>query len=206
MAGFFRWLGRTLLRLGGWKVVPHDFSPYPQCVMVAAPHTSNWDFVWARSAFEILDIPVRFTIKKEWTEGFMGKLLLKLGAIGIDRRPKVNQTKPVSYVDAMAELFVQTPRLAILVTPEGSRSRKTEWKTGFYYVALKARVPIALGYLDYRKKEAGVGPVFMPTGNLEADMGKILAFYQTISPRFPDQYSPDLRYWPPADPAAATPT
>lgn len=202
MGTFGHWLGKTLIRLAGWKVVPHDFSPYPQCVMVAAPHTSNWDFVLARAAFEILKIPVRFTIKQEWMGGITGSILERLGAIGIDRRPKTHQKHPVSYVDAMARLFETHPRLAILITPEGTRSFRNEWKTGFYYVARQAGVPIALGYLDYGKKEAGVGLVFYPGEDMESDMRKIMAFYGDIRPRYPEKFSPDLRYW--DRPGAAT--
>jgi 1-acyl-sn-glycerol-3-phosphate acyltransferase len=194
MGTFVHWLGKTVIRLAGWKVVPHEFSPYPRCVMVAAPHTSNWDFVLARAAFEVLNIPVRFTIKQEWTRGIAGGVLRRLGAIAIDRRPKSEQQKPISYVDAMVRLFETHPRLVILITPEGTRSVQTEWKTGFYFVARNAGVPIALGYLDYGKKEAGVGLVFYPGDDMEADMRKIMDFYAGVRARYPEKFSPDLRY------------
>ena len=81
-----------------------------------------------------------------------------------------------------------------MITPEGTRARRTQWKTGFYYAALKAGVPICLGYLDYAKKEAGVGPALYPTGNLEADMRKIMDFYRNIKGKYPELFSLDERF------------
>lgn len=82
----------------------------------------------------------------------------------------------------------------MLVTPEGSRSRRNEWKTGFYWVAMNAKVPIALGFLDYKKKIAGVGKMIYPQGNLEKDMKDIMAFYKTVTPRYPEKFSTDKNY------------
>lgn len=192
----FRIWGKAILFLFGWKVDLANRNEAQRCVMVAAPHTSNWDFVFARAAFEILEIPVRFTIKREWTKGLLGKLLISLGAIGIDRRGKDARDQPISYVDAMARLFEQEQRLAILVTPEGTRKRNENWKSGFYYVAKQAGVPIALGYLDYKTKTAGVGAVIWPSDDMEADMRKIMAFYQKPRPKFPENFSIDTRYKP----------
>lgn len=105
---FFRILGRLIIWVSGWRVDQSLKQDYRRCVVVAAPHTSNLDFVFARAAFEVMKVPVRFTIKKEWTTGPLGWLLKALGAIGIDRRPKDKQSQPISYVDAMAKLFSKT--------------------------------------------------------------------------------------------------
>jgi len=193
---FFRILGKCIIRIFGWNVDQKLKEDFRRCVVVAAPHTSNFDFVIARAVFEEMKIPVRFTIKQEWTKGILGWLLIELGAIGIDRRPKDKQSQPVSYVDAMANLFETNKELAVLITPEGSRSRQVNWKTGFYYVAKLAGVPIGLGYLDYKSKTAGIGMVIWPGDDMAADMKKIMAFYQDKYPKYPAKFSLDERYIP----------
>lgn len=153
--------------------------------MTAAPHTSNWDIVYTRAAFFLLDLPIKFTIKREWTRFPMGLILKPIGAIPIDR--EYRNGKKVSMVEAMAKLFDQYEELIVLVTPEGTRQYAPTWKTGFYRVAEQADVPILLGYLDYQKKIAGVGPVLYPTGDIDADVATIKDFYRTITGRHPDQ-------------------
>jgi hypothetical protein len=96
----------------------------------------------------------------------------------------------------MIELFSQNKELAVMVTPEGTRSLRTKWKTGFYHVAVGAKVPIALGYLDYKNKEAGVGKIIWPSGDMAKDMREIMAFYQNIQGKHPEKFSIDLDYKP----------
>ena len=153
--------------------------------MIAAPHTSNWDIVYTRAAFELLDLPVKFTIKKEWVNSPMGLILRPLGAIPIDR--EYRDGKKVSMTQTMTELFDRYEELIVLVTPEGTRQYAPEWKTGFYRVAESANVPVLLGYLDYSKKMAGVGPIIHPTGDIDADIEEIKAFYRTIVGRYPER-------------------
>ncbi len=193
----FKIWGKIIILVLGWKVDDRLKGECHRCVVVAAPHTSNWDFVIARSAFEVLDIPVRFTIKKEWTQSVMGSLMIALGAIPIDRQhSKEERSDHFSYVDAMADLFSRYKELAILVTPEGTRARNDTWKTGFYHVAKKAGVPIALGYLDYKNKVAGIGKILWPGDDMEADMREIMAFYKDAYPKYPDNFALDHRYLP----------
>jgi len=192
----FRLWGKAIIWLIGWKVDQHLKADFKRCVMIAAPHTSNWDFVICRAALAVMDINVRFTMKIEWTKGVLGWLLTSLGAIGIDRNPKEKRSEPISYVDAMANLFEENEELAMLITPEGSRKKTVQWKTGFYHVAQKAGVPIAFGYMDYKTKTAGIGKVIWPGENMEADMQEIMKFYVKIHPKFPELYSVDLRYVP----------
>ena len=190
----FRIWGKSILFLFGWKVVWEGQGPLPEkCVVVAAPHTSNFDFLIARSAFEILHMPVRFTIKKEWMGFPLGWLFRALGAIAIDRNRDSGQKKE-STVEAMAALFKDSEKLAVLVTPEGTRSLRTEWKTGFYHVARLAGVPLVLGYLDYEKKEAGIGRILIPGEDMAADMKLIMEFYSGVKAKFPEKFSTDLRY------------
>jgi 1-acyl-sn-glycerol-3-phosphate acyltransferase len=189
----FRIWGKCILHFWGWKVKAVQEELPKRCVVVAAPHTSNFDFLIARSAFEILEMPVRFTIKKEWMGFPLGWLLRALGAIAIDRSVRPGEKKG-SSVEAMAALFETNEKLAILITPEGSRSLRTEWRTGFYHVARLAGVPLVLGYLDYGKKEAGIGKILFPGDDFESDMASIMEFYSGIQARFPDKFSTDIRY------------
>ena len=137
---------------------------------------------------------MRFTIKKEWMKFPFNLFMLSLGAIGIDRSPKVPGQKRKSMVEAMASLFDEHKRIAVVVTPEGSRSLRTEWKTGFYYVAQTAGVHVCCGYLDYRKKEAGVGMEVLPGDDEAEDLKQIMEFYRGIHPKFPKKFSIDTRY------------
>lgn len=187
-------IARFLLSLSGWHVNPSIPSEAERCVMTAAPHTSNWDIWYARLAFFIMGVPVRFTIKKEWMRFPFNLVIGPLGGLGIDRSPRKGTGERSSYVEQMAALFEKHQRLAVLVTPEGTRSLRRQWKTGFYFAALKAGVPICLGYLNYQKKEAGVGLVIYPSGDIEADMRKVMAFYSQIPGKFPEKFSLDERY------------
>lgn len=190
-----RWISRVIMWLSGWHIHPTVPEGYERSVMLAVPHTSNWDIVYARAAFSLLRVPVRFTIKKEWLRLPFGWLLKPLGAIGIDRTPKHPGEPRPSMVEAMADLFAQHQGpLVVLITPEGTRSKVSQWKSGFYHVAKMADVPITLGYLDYAKKEAGVGGIVHLTDDYEADMRKIMDFYRGKTARFPDQFSLDERF------------
>jgi len=179
--------------LKGAKLV----AGHRRCVVTAAPHTSNWDILYALATFELLDLPVRFTIKQEWMR-FPWKLALgPLGGISIDRSPRDDghggHVRP-SMVEAMVRLFAETQGdLAVMVTPEGSRSRRREWKTGFWHVARQANVPILLGYLDYARREAGVGQVLFPT-DFEADMRTMMAFYRDVTGCHPERFELDARF------------
>ena len=193
---FVRFLGKSIISLAGWKVDQRLKQDFRRCVMIGAPHTSNWDFPITAAAFEVMDIPLRFTIKKEWMKPPLGWIMKGLGAIPIDRTPKDTRSQPLSTVEAMVNLFDNEEELAVLVTPEGTRSRNEHWKTGFYHVARLAGVPIALSYLDWAKKEAGIGKVIWPSGDMEKDMKTIMQFYQGITPRYPEKFSIDVRYKP----------
>ena len=184
-----RLLSRFIFWLTGWRVqgaIPPDIK---KAVMIAAPHTSYWDFLYARGAFFIMGIPVKVTIKKEVVHfPVFGWIARQLGAIAIDRTPKDGSLKSkTSMVDAMVELLNKSERLIMMITPEGTRKYAPRWKTGFYRVAQQAGVPIILGFLDYKHKIAGVGPVVYPSGDYEADLEKIKAFYRDKTAKYPEQ-------------------
>ena len=168
--------------ISGWKLGEIHNRDVKKSMMIAAPHTSNWDLIFARAAFYLMDVDVRFTVKKEWAEHWLlGGMVRSAGAIAVDR------SRNNSLVDGMVQLFDEHEELVILITPEGTRAYQPRWRKGYYFAALKAHVPIRLGYLDYRLKEAGIGEAVYPTGDYEADEAKIKAFYRTKSGRFPAQ-------------------
>ncbi|PTX20110.1 1-acyl-sn-glycerol-3-phosphate acyltransferase [Pontibacter mucosus] len=177
-----KFISKLIFKVAGWRLEGNLTPENRRCVMVAAPHTSNWDFIYARAAFYLMGAPIKYTIKKEFMKFPFGPLLKAMGAIPIDR------SKNTRMVDAMIKIFEENPGdICVMVTPEGTRKYQPRWRRGFYYVALGAKVPIVLGYLDYAKKEAGIGPTIIPTGDIEADMEKILAFYRTKTGKFPEQ-------------------
>lgn len=182
------------LNLMGWTVDNHWSEQLKQCVMIAAPHTSNWDALYARLALKAMGVNVKITIKDSYMKFPLGPFVRALGGIGIDRRPKQAGDSRLSMVEVMVDLFKHHEDLVMLVTPEGTRSKQEQWKTGFYHVALNANVPIALAYMDYAKKITGVGKIVYPTGNYEHDMQEIMAFYAQIHAKFPENFSIDTRY------------
>jgi len=156
--------------------------------MIAAPHTSNWDFFYARAAFFLLGIPVKTTIKKEAMFFPMNLVLKFFGVIPIDRNKKNGGlSRKNSMVDAMVQLFEERDELVIMITPEGTRKYVPRWKTGFYHVAKRANVPIVLGYLDYKKKHAGIGPVVYPGDNIDQDLKTIMDFYRGVTGKYPEK-------------------
>ena len=125
---------------------------------------------------------------------FPFSLIMKpLGGIGIDRNPKLGKPKR-KMVDVMADLFDDHKELCMVVTPEGTRKKATKWKTGFYYVARKANVPVAIGFVDYSRKVAGIKDVFYLSDDLDAEMKKIMSYYDGLNGKFPEKFSLDLRY------------
>jgi 1-acyl-sn-glycerol-3-phosphate acyltransferase len=182
-----------LYKLKGWKKTPTQPAESQRCVMIAAPHTSNWDVVFMSAAFHEMKVPLKFTIKKEWFRFPFNYFFEPLGGIPIDRSPKKAGDQRLSMVEAMAKIFENRTSVAVVVTPEGTRALRNQWKTGFWHTAKLAGVPICLGFLDYQKKEAGVGPVIWPN-NLEDDMRTIMAFYKTIAPCNPSKFALDERY------------
>jgi 1-acyl-sn-glycerol-3-phosphate acyltransferase len=184
--------------LSGWGKKPILPKGIERCVVIVAPHTSNFDLVHMLGAFTMYGLPLRFAIKKSWTKVPYGWIMRPLGAIGIDRKPQNAGEKRKSVVEAMVNLFDEHEELIVAIAPEGTRSLRENWKTGFYHVAKQANIPIMLGYLNYEKKEAGIGKVIMPTDNMEEDMRQIMEFYSDCSPRNPKKFSLDTRFLPKA--------
>lgn len=187
---------KLLMKLFGWKI-DTNFPPkgVKQYVLIAAPHTSNWDFPFAIATFNIMKVKIRFTIKNDWTKFPFGLVTKPMGAIGIDRSKKVEGDGRKSMVDYMADLFTKHEELALIVTAESTRSKVEQWKTGFYHIAKKANVPIALGFLDYKNKIAGIREKLLyPSDDMQKDMEEIMAFYKDIIGKIPENFTIDKRF------------
>lgn len=178
-------IGKFLMRIAGWKLDNHlELKHINKCVLVCAPHTSNWDFYYTIAAFWQMDIPMKLFIKDAWTKPWYGYFIKKLGGIGINRSQRSNM------VDFAADLLDSSEHLYLINTPEGTRSFAPKWKTGFYYIAQKANVPILLGYCDYKKKRAGIAKI-VETKNrtLEEVLQEIEAFFQDVTAKHPENFN-----------------
>lgn len=148
-----------------------------------APHTSNWDFVVGRLAFASQGVRVHLMIKKESFFFPLGMVLRALGGIPVDRRQSQNTVKTIT------KHFEESDRFFLIITPEGTRKRVERWKKGFYFIAQTAEVPIALGYLDYGKKEGGIGPIIYTSGDFDKDLARIQDFYRDKQPCHPGKFN-----------------
>ncbi|BDS13765.1 1-acyl-sn-glycerol-3-phosphate acyltransferase [Aureispira anguillae] len=188
-------ISKIYLKLTGWKVESNPPKEiHEKCVMICAPHTSNWDFPTTLAIMSILNVKARYAIKKELMGLPFGPLLRAVGGIAINRKPKKEGEKRQSTVQAIADLFSKEDKLCLMIAAEGTRSLQKEWKTGFYYIALQAKVPICLGYLDYKTKIGGFGKVVHPTGDIHADMAEIMDFFKDKTAKKPANFSLDYRF------------
>lgn len=172
-----------ILKILGWKISGDFQGEMKKSVLVIAPHTSNWDFIIGRLVFNVLQVKVKFLIKKEAFKFPLGYFLKKWGGIPVDRTQKTN------LVDQIAQQFNDKNELIITLTPEGTRSYVNQWKKGFYHIAQKANVPIVLGFLDYGKKEAGLGNMFYPSGDYKKDMKLVHEFYRNKTGKHPEKFN-----------------
>ena len=177
-----RALSIAFLKLTGWKIEGSLPPSGHKCVLIAAPHTSNWDLPYTLMVAFVLRLNIYWMGKASiFNPPFRG-LMRWLGGIPVQRESANN------LVAASAQAIQQADGpLQLVVPPEGTRSKVRHWKTGFYYIALGAGVPIVLAYMDYERKVSGLGPVFQPTGNLDADMARIQAFYAPFKGKNPTQ-------------------
>ena len=183
---------KLFYKLCGWKVTHFMSDDIKKCVIIVAPHTSNWDFPFGMGTVKIMKLNQNFVIKKEWVRFPFKRLFLSLGAVPIDRNNNKKDGEKVSTVDAMVDLFSTRDVLRLVITPEGTRSRVEKWKTGFYYVALKAKVPIALAFINYETKSCGIDKIIYPTGDYKNDMKEIMDFYKNMKGKNNHNFSVDI--------------
>ena len=168
---FTRWMGRTALRLGGWRIV----GPIPdlsKAVLIVAPHSSNWDGFWGMAVKIALGLEVRVLGKTQLFWWPLGPLLRKLGAIPVDR------SSPQGTIEQAIAIIRDFDRIWFTLTPEGTRKRVDKWKTGFWKIARNANVPIVMGYFDYPSRIIGIDQVFHTSDNQQQDMVQIREFYR----------------------------
>lgn len=163
------------LALVGWAFeTPRP--PEKKYVLLCWPHTSNWDGLLLVTLARTIGLNLRWMVKDSWVKGPFGIVTKPLGAVPINRSKKTN------VVEQMVEEFGKHDELALGIPPEGTRSRAEYWKSGFYWIALGAKVPVLPGYLDFSRKRAGIGPAITMSGNPRQDMDRIRAFYATKKP------------------------
>jgi|SRR5688572_1220285 len=174
-----RGLARAVLRAAGWRAegtTPRE----PRYVLIAAPHTSNWDFFWILAFAWALDVDIRWMGKEELFRWPMRGVMLRLGGVPVRRKARANQ------VEQLVERLRRSDALALVIPAEGTRGWVARWRSGFYHVARGADVPVVLGFLDYGRKVGGFGPAIRLTGDVRRDMDRIRAFYAPIRGKYPD--------------------
>jgi 1-acyl-sn-glycerol-3-phosphate acyltransferase len=167
---FARWCARTVLRIGGWRVVG-AFPDVPKAVLIGAPHSSNWDGVWGFAAKIALGLDMRVFAKHQLFRWPFGPLLHRLGVI------PVNRGDARGLVEQMQARFRQEERFWLGIAPEGTRKRVERWKTGFWKIARAADVPVVPAYFHYPEKIIGVGEPFRLGDDMDADIARIRAWY-----------------------------
>lgn len=168
----FRGLSIGFLKLSGWTLEGKLPPGTSKSVLIAAPHTSNWDLPYTLMVAFALRLNIYWMGKQSIFRFPFGGMMKWLGGIPVNREQSNN------LVNASAQAIQQAQgSLHLVVPPEGTRSKTRYWKTGFYYIALNAKVPIIMAYMDYASKRSGLGPIFQPTGDIDRDMSAIKAFY-----------------------------
>lgn len=177
-----RLVKRFLLMLYAWKGWSFTGSPPPsrKCVLLGAPHTSNWDFVFFLGAVTKLGIRPSFMGKLALFRPPMTRFMYDMGGIPVDR-----QAKDQNYVEQVAQAFADADELALVIAPEGTRGPITAWRSGFYHIALRAGVPIVPAWIDNERMAGAIGAEIMPSGDYAADLKKIAQFYYQHMPDHP---------------------
>jgi 1-acyl-sn-glycerol-3-phosphate acyltransferase len=177
-------MGHSLLRVMGWRFEGNKPEGVDKCVIIAAPHTSNWDLPLMLACAYISDTDISWLGKHTLFRSVGKPFFSWLGGIPVDR------TAPRGMVQQVVDVFNKSDRLAIAIPPTGTRKKTSGWKTGFYYIAHGANVPIVMSYLDFSKKRAGFGPLVIPSGDIEADFEIFKEFYKDKHGKYPEQDTP----------------
>lgn len=182
LSPILRFISIVILKLTGWKTVNRLPEVPRKAVIIAAPHTSNWDFALFLLVVFALRLNLNVLIKHSVFWFPLGAFLRYCGAVPVDRRAAGARVKN------LANTFTQYDDMLLLITPEGTRSPRTHWKTGFYHMAESANVPIILAFVDIKTKSAGLHEMMLPSGDVEADMEKVYALYDGFSGLRPTNY------------------
>jgi len=171
-------LANLLLRVGGWRVEgePPEARKY---VLIAAPHTSNWDFIWVLAFGFHYGIKIRWVGKHTLFRWPYGWFMRMLGGVPVRRNRRQN------FVKQMADALTAADSMCLVVPVEGTRRYVDHWKSGFYHIARIAGVPIVMSFLDYGRRVGGIGPTLQPTGDVRRDMDLLRTFYSDKVGKFP---------------------
>ncbi|MCM8558007.1 lysophospholipid acyltransferase family protein [Sphingomicrobium sediminis] len=178
LARFLKWAVMRWWRLGGWKAVG-TLPESRKFIIAGAPHTSNWDFLVFLGVVETMGLKPRYIGKHTLFKGPLGGFMKAMGGVPVDR------TKRVGMVGQVAEKIRAADEFALVIAIEGTRSPTTEWKSGFYRIAMEAGIPIVCAGPDYIHKLGIIGPIIHPTGDFEADMEPAYRFFKGLHPRHP---------------------
>lgn len=171
-------LSRLILSLFGWRT-SHTIAHMEKCVLIGAPHTTNWDFPLTLLGLSSMGVKFNWVAKHTLFFWPAGMLLRAIGGISVDR------SQGASFLQEIVALYASKDSLVLAIAPEGTRSRAPHWKSGFYTIAQSAGVPIGLGYIDYARKVIGIEQVLMPSGDIEKDLVIIREFYQHRIGKYP---------------------
>ena len=175
-------LSSWLLKILGWTIHV-EFPEVKKYVVIAAPHTSNWDFLLGMVAARAVNLDFRWMGKHTIFRWPFGWFFRAIGGLPVQRDQARN------LIQQMTDRFTDTDSLVLALAPEGTRTKTDHWKTGFYRIARAANVPIMMAYLDYGKKQVGMGGMFYPENDIEADFDTIREFYKDRRGKHPDQES-----------------
>lgn len=181
-AAIIAWFGRQGWTVEGTAPIPRKF------VVIAAPHTSNWDFLYFIGATDGLNLDLSFMGKQTLFRWPFGRMMRDMGGIPVDRSSSHNM------VDQMIAEFSRREEFMLTIAPEGTRGKVREWKTGFYHIAVGAGVPLVCGMMDYARKVVGLGPAIWPTGDYDADMVEIGQYYSQCTPKNPQLGHPGFKF------------
>ena len=180
VARMVRRLLLVMYRARGWRALGQVPEPR-RFILIAAPHTSNWDFVNFLGLTADLGLRAHFMGKLSLFRWPLGGFMKQMGGVPVDRRGGGN------VVEQMVAEFARRTEFMLTVAPEGTRGKTTKWRTGFYQIALAAKVPMVVGFMDYGTKTGGLGPLIWPSGDFRADMMKVLEVYRTCIPKIPER-------------------
>ena len=169
----------------GWSLEV-NVPDYPKCVICIAPHTSNWDFIYGELACRSVGWTASFLMKETWFFFPLNYFFKAIGGIPVSRKKRGSD-----LTEAIIKKFNTSERLKLAITPEGTRKKVSTWRSGMFYIAKGANVPILLAKFDYKHKHISINDVFHPTGDIEADMKYIKNYFKDVNAKYPDKFCTD---------------
>lgn len=179
-------LARIILKLAGWRAEGTFGEPLRNCIIIVAPHTSQWDFVWGMLARTVYGIKAKYLIKNTFFKPGIAWFFRITGGIAVDR------TKKNELTDRLKQMLADGKELKIAFTPEGTRKRVDRWRTGFYWTAIDTGLPIVPHYIDYKQKVVGQFESFYPSGDWEKDKMHLEKLYSNVIARHPERFNPQF--------------